>query len=100
MLTSRAIQKMLLVSSASLLDHVPRTRRMIGPAARLRGFAHDYCNASGEIYYTGEPLTMRWHDPAAASGAVATLPLVTDVPRTSTPAKEEGLGATPTLSPE
>jgi hypothetical protein len=96
-LTSRAIQKMLLVSSASLLDHVPRTRRMIGPAARLRAFAHDYCNTERGFTHAGERLTLRWHDPEAAAAALTTLPLVTSVPSDASPSPAP---STPQLTPE
>ena len=62
-LTSRAVKKMMLVASRNLLEYVPRTRRMIGPAARLRDFAYRYCNV-GEPFKLGtENVERRWHDP-------------------------------------
>ncbi len=61
-LTSRAVNKMLLVCSNNLLDYVPHTRRMIGPAARLRDYAHRYCNVEQNISFLNQELTMRWHD--------------------------------------
>ncbi len=43
-LTSRAKQKMLLICSQNYLDYIPRDRRVMGYAARVRDFALSYCN--------------------------------------------------------
>ena len=66
-LTSRAVQKMLLVTSQNLLDYAPRERAMVGPAARYRDFALRYCNSEEEVEVAGETCRFRWHDPANAA---------------------------------
>ena len=62
-LTSRAVKKMMLVASHNLLEYVPHTRRMIGPAARLRDYAYHYCNTGEGFDYKRQTITRRWHDP-------------------------------------
>ena len=62
-LTSRAVKKMLLICSRTLLDHVPITRQMVGPAARLRDYAFRYCNVGNTFEFGGKVLERRWHDP-------------------------------------
>ena len=70
---------------------------MIGPAARLRAFAHDYCNTSRRFTHAEDRLTLRWHDPDAAAAALTTLPVVTSVPGDAPPSP---ISPTLQLTPE
>lgn len=71
-LTSRAVKKMLLICSRTLLDHVPITQQMVGPAARLRDYAFRYCNVGNTFEFEGEVLERRWHEPTLEDAHILT----------------------------
>ena len=81
-LTSRAVQKMLLICSQNLLNHVPITRHMVGPAARLRDYAYRYCNAQDTFEFNGREIARRWHVPSLNIQATPAPPIRITPPTT------------------
>jgi hypothetical protein len=66
-LTSRAKQKMILVTSRNFLEYIPQDRDIMRHAARIRAYALSFCDQQTSDMITnerGEPerITRRWRD--------------------------------------
>jgi len=62
-LTSRARQKMVLLCPRAFLDYVPDDRAVFDHAARVRAFAHDFCDREERLSIPGRsaPIAWRYH---------------------------------------